>query len=62
VRETQIAPLLEGIEIDGRYVVVFSPYDLSCALENSNSTECEGYTPTDARRIGINILLYALNN
>ncbi len=59
-RETQTSPVLEGLWIDGRLAVVFSPYDLSCALENGNSLECVGYSAVDAQRIGINILLYAL--
>jgi len=59
-RVTKIEPLLEGLEIDGRYAVVFSPYDLSCALENSQSLECKGYVRDDAARIGANIVLYAL--
>lgn len=54
------APVLEGIEIDGRFVVLFSPLDISCALESSASTECEGYVSEDAAKLGINILLYAL--
>lgn len=53
-------PFLEAIEIDGRVCVVFSPYDLSCALENQSSLECKGYIKQDAARIGVNILLYAL--
>ena len=53
-------PLLEGVEIEGRLAVVFSPYDLSCALENQASLECKGYVREDAARIGANILLYAL--
>lgn len=56
----QVKPFLEGIKIDGRYVVIFSPYDMSCALENSTSAQCEGYTKADAYRIGVNVLLYAL--
>jgi hypothetical protein len=59
-RVRQVAPVLEGIEIDGRYVVIFSPYDISCALENHASMECEGYVREDAARIGINVLLYAM--
>lgn len=59
-RITKIEPLLEGLEIDGRYAVVFSPYDLSCALENSQSLECKGYIRDDAARLGANIVLYAL--
>ena len=59
-RIVRIEPLLEGLEIDGRYAVIFSPYDLSCALENSQSLECKGYVREDAARLGANIVLYAL--
>jgi hypothetical protein len=40
---TRIRPLLEAVEIDGRLVVIFSPYDISCALEQHASLECKGY-------------------
>jgi hypothetical protein len=56
----QAAPLLEGLEIDGRIAVILSPYDLSCALEKGASLDCKGYIPADAARIGVNVLLYAL--
>ncbi len=59
-RIVKTEPLLEGLEIDGRYAVIFSPNDLSCALENSQSLECKGYVRDDAARIGANIVLYAL--
>jgi hypothetical protein len=59
-RVQQIAPVLEGIEFDGQYSIIFSPYDISCALENSASMDCLGYTREDAARIGINVILYAL--
>jgi hypothetical protein len=62
VRESRIAPKLEVIEIDDRIAVVFSAQDLSCALENSGTSDCKGYTTEDATRLGINILLYALQN
>ena len=55
-----VPPDLEGINIDGRWVVIFSQYDISCALEKRDSMECRGYTRKDAARIGLNILLYAL--
>ena len=61
-RVEQVAPELEGIEIDGRLVVVFSPLDLSCALENQGSVECKGYMRADAAKIGINAILYAMQN
>jgi hypothetical protein len=53
-------PVLEGLEVDGRLAVVFSPLDISCALENQSSLECKGYVKQDAARIGINVILYAL--
>jgi hypothetical protein len=59
VRKTE--PYLEGLTIGDRYAVIFSPYDISCALESHESMECEGYVKEDAGRIGINVLLYSLN-
>ena len=59
-RNVKAAPLLEGLEIDGRLAVIFSPYDLSCALENHASLDCKGYLKADAAKIGVNVLLYAL--
>jgi hypothetical protein len=56
----QTTPLLEGLEIDGRLAVIFSPYDISCALESGASLQCKGYIKEDAAKIGINIILYAL--
>jgi len=56
----QVAPELEGIRLGDRYGVIFSPYDLSCALEKHDSLECPGYVREDAARIGLNVLLYAL--
>ncbi len=59
-RLEKVPPLLEGIEVDGRYVVIFSPNDISCALENRPSLECRGYTREDAAKIGMNVILYAM--
>jgi hypothetical protein len=53
-------PLLEGLEVEGRLVAILSPYDISCALEKGTSMECKGYTPQDAAKLGVNVLLYAL--
>ncbi len=53
-------PLFESIEVDERLAIVYSPYDLSCALENSTVSQCEGYTRRDAAIMGIKILLYRL--
>jgi len=59
-RRVKVTPLLEGLQIDGRLAVIFSPYDISCALESSASLECKGYIKTDAAKIGTNIILFAL--
>jgi hypothetical protein len=56
----QVPPDLEGIKLGDRWGVVFSQYDLSCALEQQNSLECRGYTREDAARIGLNVVLYSL--
>jgi hypothetical protein len=56
----RIKPLLEGVAVDGRLAVVFSPYDISCAMENHASLECKGYIKADAARLAVNIVLYAL--
>ncbi|MEQ8788497.1 MAG: DUF4159 domain-containing protein [Pirellulaceae bacterium] len=53
-------PRLEVLKTNGRVAVVFSPFDISCALENHTSLECKGYLQEDAARIAVNVLLYAL--
>ena len=52
----KVPPTLEGIKFGDRWGVIFSPYDLSCALEKHNSLECQGYIREDAARIGLNVL------
>ncbi len=61
LRKRQTAPRLEGVRLGDRWAVIFSPFDLSCALEKQNSMECPGYAREDAEKIALNILLYSLN-
>ena len=49
-------PILEGIEIDGRYVLIYSKYDISCALERQSAIACEGYVSEDATKLAVNII------
>lgn len=56
----EASPELEGLFLDGRLVAVFSPNDLSCAMESGASLQCKGYIKEDAARIATNILLYAM--
>jgi Domain of unknown function (DUF4159) len=60
-RQRETEPQLEGIKIDGRWAAIFSPYDISCALESHEAVGCRGYVQKDAARIGLNALLYSLN-
>ena len=60
VRHLETPPLIEGIKYEGRWIVVFSPNDLSCAMENGAETQCRGYDKDDAARLGVNIILSAL--
>ena len=61
-REEQRSPELESIEIDGQLRVIFSPWDLSCAMENTAFSQCDGYSRKDASRIATNVILYRLLN
>ncbi len=56
----RVPPDLEGIKFGDHWGVIFSPYDLSCALEKRDSLECHGYTREDAARLGLNVVLYSL--
>lgn len=56
-----VEPFLEGVEVNGRYVVIYSKYDISCALERQSSVACTGYVHEDAVKIGVNVILYFLN-
>jgi len=53
-------PLLEGIEVDGRYVVIYSRHDISCALEHQAALSCDGYIEEDAAKLAVNVVLYAM--
>jgi hypothetical protein len=57
---TPITPLLEGLALDDRIGVLFSPYDISCALESGASLDCKGYTREEAAKLAINVILFAL--
>ncbi len=52
-------PRLKGIQRDGRWIVLYSPDDVSCALENVTAANCEGLTQKSAFYLATNILFYA---
>jgi hypothetical protein len=59
---TEGPPVLEGIQDErGRYILIYSKYDLSCALERQATVSCAGYASEDAARIATNLVVYALS-
>ncbi|MFO0908642.1 MAG: DUF4159 domain-containing protein [Isosphaeraceae bacterium] len=52
-------PQLEGIKINGHWAVIYSKYDIGCALERHQGLDCKGYTPESALRIATNIVVYS---
>ncbi len=55
-------PYLEGIEVDSQLVVIYAPISLSVGWEQLNYPFARAYQNTDALRLGVNILTYALTH
>jgi len=53
-------PELEGIKVGDRYAVIFSPYDLSCALDKAPVDRMRGLRHRGRERIGLNVIVYFL--
>ncbi|MBN9121164.1 MAG: DUF4159 domain-containing protein, partial [Planctomycetes bacterium] len=51
---------LEGIKVDGRWVVVYSKYDIGCAIEGHKAADCLGHDKESALRIASAVVLYSL--
>ncbi len=51
---------LEGIKVDGRWVVIYSKYDIGCAIEGHKAADCLGYDKDSALRIASAVVLYSL--
>ena len=52
-------PQLEGVKINGHWAVIYSKYDLGCALERHSGLDCKGYVYESAVRIAGNIVIYS---
>jgi hypothetical protein len=63
-RTRPMRPELYGIRFseEDRWLIVFSPYDVSCALEKASSLECRGYSQRSALQLSANVILYALEH
>ena len=40
--------MLEGIKVDGRWVVIYSKYDIGCAIEGHKAADCLGHDKESA--------------
>jgi hypothetical protein len=56
----EMTPHLEGMKLDNRWVVIYSKYDIGCALERHQSTDCLGHDTASALQLGTAVVLYAL--
>jgi hypothetical protein len=54
------APYLEGVKIDGRWVIIYSKYDIGCALEGHKAADCLGHDKESALKLGSAVVLYSL--
>jgi hypothetical protein len=58
---TSMPPWLEGIRgEDGRWMILYSKYDIGCALEGHQSLGCLGYDPASALKLARAAVLYNL--
>jgi hypothetical protein len=56
------APRLEGIEFDGKLVVVYSKYDLGCGWERIPHPHTVAVEMDDSFKLGINSIIYAMTH
>jgi hypothetical protein len=55
-----VPPQLEGIRVNGRWAVIYSKYDIGCALENHPSVDCLGHDHASAVQLARAAVLFAL--
>jgi hypothetical protein len=51
---------LEGIPIEGRVAIVYSSYDLGCAIDGHCTPDCHGLRRDSALNVAANVVIYAL--
>jgi hypothetical protein len=53
-------PMLEGIKIGDKWAVIYSKYDIGCALQRHAGYGCVGYVYDSALQIATNIVLHSM--
>jgi hypothetical protein len=52
-------PLLEGVKLLDHWAIIYSKYDIGCALDHHSGIDCKGYTFESAVMIAGNIVIYS---
>ncbi len=52
-------PQLEGVKINGHWAIIYSRFDIGCALERHTGIDCKGYSYESALKIAGNIIYYS---
>ncbi len=52
-------PQLEGVKINGHWAIIYSKFDIGCALERHTGIDCKGYTYESALNIAANVVIYS---
>jgi hypothetical protein len=52
-------PQLEGVKINDHWVIIYSKFDIGCALERHSGIDCKGYVHSSAVKIAANIVIYS---
>lgn len=60
--QIDMAPVLQGVELNGALSVIYSPYDCSAGWERAIAPYAIGYEPQDATALGLNVLYYAVTH
>ena len=55
-------PVLEGIELQGSIAVLYSRYGLGTGWDGQERPYSRAYSPQDALKLGVNILVYAMTH
>lgn len=53
--------VLEGVTLEERLAIVYSPYAIGCGLDGHACFSCRGLSPGDATNLAGNIILHALS-
>ena len=60
--QTEAAPEMYGLDVNGALGVIYSPNDLSAGWERAIAPYAVGYEPQDSTALGVSALFYAVTH